>query len=254
MRRLPLRMRTVFQDVLLPTWAVDPSTLAGLLPGVMRPWLHHGRAYVSIVIANMRGMRPAPLPEMLGSNAYQIVYRAIVTLREAADGERRGVFFLRSDCNDPVLSYFGNRMTEFRFHYFHTGAIGMYRRGDGMLVTAETADRGGDLVIHGQDRGPADRLPPAPGFRDPAEEKQSLVQLFHAYAYDPAKGLIYDMEIERGNWDVRRLEWTDGFAAFFTESPFTADTAEPASLLYIRECHYVFKPVMALDEAAFVAR
>ena len=185
-------MRTVFQDLLLVTWAVDPGALAALLPGPIVPHVDGGgRAYVSIVIANMRGMRPAPVPEALGSNAYQIVYRAVV---ETGDDRRRGVFFLRSDCNDPALSYVGNRMTEFRFHHFRTSSIGLYQRGRDLLASVETRDGRGDLVVHARDVGPAERLPPAEGFASVADEKRALVELFHAYAHDPARGVVYDME------------------------------------------------------------
>ena len=253
-RRLPLLMRTVFQDLLLVTYAVEPAALAALLPPAVRPWTRGGRALVSIVIANMRGMRPAPLPEALGSNAYQVVYRAIVTPHTDGDNGRpaRGVFFLRSDCNDPVLSFFGNRMTEFRFHYFHTGAIGLYRgQGDDLLASVETRDCGGDLVVHARDLGPAEEHPPADAalWPDVAAEKRDLVELFHAYAHDPERGLLYDMEIERGDWAIRRLDDPDTlgdgvFSAFFEEGPFTPDTARLVSNLYIRECAYVWKPVV----------
>jgi hypothetical protein len=39
---------------------------------------------------------------------------------------------------------------------------------------------------------------PAEGLVSLADEKDTLVQLFHAYAYDPARRLIYDLEIEPG--------------------------------------------------------
>ncbi len=37
-----------------------------------------GTSYVSIVVGNMRGMRPGPIPQFLGTNYYQIVHRAVV--------------------------------------------------------------------------------------------------------------------------------------------------------------------------------
>ncbi|MBO0791469.1 MAG: DUF2071 domain-containing protein, partial [Ktedonobacteraceae bacterium] len=126
--RLPITMKTTFQDVLLLTYAVPPPLLAELLPAYIHPYIHNHMSYISIVVGNMRGMRPGVLPEFLGTNYYQIVYRAVVCLRDLEGHERRGVFFLRSDSNDPVMSYFGNRLTEFRFHYFHTGAIALFQR------------------------------------------------------------------------------------------------------------------------------
>lgn len=252
--RLPVTMKTVFQDLFLLTYAVPPDGLAALLPPPIHPYVRDGLSYISIVVGNMRGMRPAPTPEFLGVNYYQIVYRAVVRLRGHEGTERPGVFFLRSDSNDPVMSYFGNRLTEFRFHYFHTGAINLIRRGDSLLISVETRDTGGDLVAHLRDRGGADGLPPAAGFSSVRDEKDTLVQLFHAYAHDPARAVVYDLEIERGEWHLQRLELLDGFAAFFMESPFRAADAQPVSMVYIRECSYVWKPMVEIPVEALCIR
>lgn len=246
MSRLPLTMKTVFQDLFLLTYAVPPEGLAALLPPPIHPYVRDGRSYISIVVGNIRGMRPAPTPEFLGVNYYQIVYRAVVRLH-GCDGEAYpGVFFLRSDSNDPVMSYFGNRLTEFRFHYFHTGAINVIRRGDNLLISAETRDKGGDLVAHLLDLGGTEGLPPAAGFASVSDEKATLVQLFHAYAHDPARGVVYDLEIERGEWHLQRLDLLDAFSAFFIEKPFSAPDAQPVSMIYIRECSYIWKPMVEI--------
>ena len=61
--RLPLPMRAVFQDLLLVTYAVPPAGLAALLPSKVHPYERDGKAFISIVVANIRGMRPGVLPE-----------------------------------------------------------------------------------------------------------------------------------------------------------------------------------------------
>ncbi|GHO46001.1 DUF2071 domain-containing protein [Ktedonospora formicarum] len=244
--RLPIAMKTTFQDILLLTYAVPPPLLADLLPAYIHPYIHNGRSYISIVIGNMRGMRPGVLPEFLGTSYYQIVYRAVVCLRDLDGRERRGVFFLRSDSNDPVMNYFGNRLTEFRFHFFHTGAISLFQRHQELLVSVETADKQGDLVAYLRNQGSAEHLPPAEDFATIEEEKNTLVQLFHAYAYDPEHAIVYDLEIERGEWSLQRLEMLDVFSAFFKEYPFPAATARPISHIYIQECSYIWKPMIAI--------
>lgn len=253
-RRLPIAMKTVFQDLLLLTYAVEPDRLATLLPRPIHPYVRDGAAYVSIVVGNMRGMRPGSVPEFLGTNYYQIVYRAVVRLIGRDGREYPGVFFLRSDSNDPVMSYFGNRLTEFRFHYFQTGAVALFERSGELLVSVQTRDKAGDLVALLRNRGPADGLPPAPGFDDVVDEKATLVQLFHAYAHDPDLGMVYDLEIERGEWHLERLELLDGFSAFFTEAPFTSTGARPVSHVYIRECSYVWKPMVRIPADGLLER
>jgi len=243
---LPIAMKTSFQDVLLLTYTVPPPLLVALLPAYIHPYVHNNLSYISIVVGNMRGMRLSSLPEFLGTNYYQIVYRAVVCLHDLEGCERVGVFFLRSDSNDPVMSYFGNRLTEFRFHYFHTGAIALFQRNQELLVSVETADQQGDLVAYLRNLGPADHFQPAPGFATVTEEKNTLVQLFHAYAYDPLHAVVYDLEIERGEWSLQRLEMLDSFSAFFQEHPFPSGIALPISHLYIQECSYIWKPMVAV--------
>lgn len=241
MSRLTVPMRTVFQDVLLLTYSVPPEGLQALLPAPVFPWVHNRRAFISIVVANMRAMRPKGLPELIGANAYQIVYRAVVEVRPTRGDAKRGVFFLRSDCNDGLLSYIGNRMTEFRFHYFHRSAINWFARGEHLLVSAETKDKGGDLVQSLRNMGPA--VEPSPLFGSIDEEKAHLVELFNAYAYDPEREVVLDMEIERGTWELERLQLEEGFSAFFEEAPFTRSDARPVSQLAIRECAYIWNPM-----------
>jgi hypothetical protein len=251
--RLAITMKTTFQDLLLLTYAVPPALLAAQLPAYIHPYIRNGLSYISIVVGNIRGMRLGSVPEFLGTNYYQIVYRAVVCLRDLKGHERIGVFFLRSDSNDPVMSYFGNRLTEFRFHYFHTGAIGLFQHKQDLLVSVETADRQGDLVAYLRNQGPADHFQPAPGFASVTEEKNTLVQLFHAYAYDPTHAVVYDLEIERGEWSLQRLEMLDSFSAFFQEHPFPSGVALPISHIYIQECSYIWKPMVAIPVSTLQA-
>jgi len=245
-QRLPITMKTVFQDLVLLTFAVPPEKLASLLPDYIHPYVHQQRSYISIVVGNMRGMRLAVVPEFLGTNYYQIVYRAVVCLKDVNGVTHPGVFFLRSDSNDPVMSYFGNQLTEFRFHYFHTGAISLLKRGQEMLGSVQTKDKGGDLVAYLLNQGKAESLPPADGFDSVQQEKDLLVQLFHAYAYNPDQQVVYDLEIERGDWHLERLQMQDCFTAFFMESPFIRTEAQPFSHVYIQECSYIWKPMVSI--------
>ncbi len=253
-RRMPLAMRAAFQDLFLVTYAVAPDVLGRLLPPAIHPWVHGGRSYISIVVGNLRGMAPRPIPETFGTNYYQIVYRAVVAIRPREGPERRGVYFLRSDANDPVMSFFGNRLTEFRFHYFHTGAIGMFRRNDRVLVSVESKDGGGDLVVCMANQGAAEDHLPAAGFASVGDEKEILVELFNAYAHDTDNGCVYDLEVERGEWEIERLAAVDHFSAFFEEEPFTEANAELMSLLAIENCEYVWKPMKRIDVTDLLER
>lgn len=240
-RSLPFAMRTTFQDLILFTFRVEPTDLAAMLPHPIRPMVVGGDSFVSIVIASMRGMRPGGVPEPLGVHAYQIVYRALVEADTEAPN-RPGVFFLRSDCNDAVLSTLGNALSNFRFHFFRTSAIGLYRRSEHFVVSAESQDKAGDLVAVFRDLGPSSELPSAAPFATIAAEHSTLVELFNAYAVRPDDRVLLDMRIERGSWRTHRLEIVDWFSAFFDEPGDGRLRGRPVSALAIQECEYLWLP------------
>jgi hypothetical protein len=242
-------MRTTFQDLVLLTFRIRPDDLAALLPPPIHPTVVGGWSFVSIVIASMRGMRVSGVPEFLGAHAYQIVYRAVAEVRTPDGIVTPGVHFLRSDCNDPVLSLFGNKLTEFRFHYFRTSAIGLFRKADRLLASVQSSDGAGDLVASFLDLGPSAVLPAADGFDSIEHEHRVLVELFHAFAFDSETNTVLDMEIERGSWETRRLEVGDLFTAFFTESRPGTLSGAPCSALAISECEYLWKPMRSIPIA-----
>src|SRR5262245_48902947 len=106
----PFPMESVFRTCFLVNFGMDPAVLAKLLPEPIKPDLHNGEAFLSIVISDLQDMRPTFLPRGFGFNFSQIVYRAIVTL----NGER-GVHFLRSDANSRLMCLAGNLFSFFRF-------------------------------------------------------------------------------------------------------------------------------------------
>ena len=107
----PIEMKTTFRHCFLANFSVQPDALVRRLPSHLHPDTHRGRAFVSVVIAEMSKMRPAFLPEALGVTYNQVVYRAVVKC-----GAERGVTFLRSDADSAVMVAGGNALTFFRFN------------------------------------------------------------------------------------------------------------------------------------------
>ena len=109
-------MKTTFRHCLLLNYSMEPATLARSLPRGLIPDVVHSpegpRAFVSVVVADLEAMRPGFLPRVLGADFTQVVYRAIV---RAPNGER-GVYFVRSDANDWLMSAAGSVFSNFHFH------------------------------------------------------------------------------------------------------------------------------------------
>jgi hypothetical protein len=108
----PVAMKTTFRHCFLVNFAVEPGAMRAQLPAHLEPDLHAGRAYLSVVIADMVRMRPVFLPAALGVTYTQVVYRAVVRC-----GLERGVTFLRSDADNRFMVAAGNALTFFRFHH-----------------------------------------------------------------------------------------------------------------------------------------
>jgi hypothetical protein len=111
MPKHPLPMTTVFRECFLVNFAVAPEVMRPLVPAPLDLELHDGCAYLSIVLAEMERMRPAFLPKWLGVTYNQVVYRIVVRYL----GER-GVYFLRSDADNLLMSIAGECLTFFHFN------------------------------------------------------------------------------------------------------------------------------------------
>ena len=137
----PLPMKTTFRHCFLVNFAMDAKTLRRVLPKGLEPDVHDasGKAFVSVVLADLEAMRPGFIPRALGSDFTQVVYRAIV---RAPTGER-GVYFLRSDADDSLsgiaMAAAGNLLSNFRFHLGRASWAGLEYLQDWSALEAATS-------------------------------------------------------------------------------------------------------------------
>jgi uncharacterized protein YqjF (DUF2071 family) len=230
MLKHPIAMRTVFRRCFLANFAVRPDFFRGLLPSSVEPDLHEGEAYVSAVIADMENMRPAFLPPLLGVTYSQVVYRAVVRR-----GSERGVFFLRSDADNPAMCVFGNWLTFFRFHRARVD----WSMKDGR-IGLDLASEGGVADIHAAyNVAAATRALPGDSRFASLDEAQSfLVELYCAFARDSA-GRDCCVRIERGPWNVVVVNDTRADYRFFqTGGPLGGAGARLDSVFYVEDLPY----------------
>lgn len=228
----PLPMTTVFRQCVLANFAVDPEVMAGLLPHEIAPVLHEGKAFLSVVLADMDKMRPAFFPRLFGVTYHQIVYRVVVRCR----GEL-GVAFLRSDATSPFMATMGDWLTFFRFHH---AAIRSRHEG-GLLHLDALTEPGGCADVQGTyDLGGATEvMPKTSRFRSLAEAREFLVELFAAFGHDPLTGRVLTVRIQRGRWNLRvvedrrgRYRWMEG------SGPFPPGSASLDSVFYVEAIPY----------------
>lgn len=231
----PIPMQTVFRECFLVNFAVKPEALAQLVPWPIQLDLASGMAYLSIVIAKMDKMRPAFLPRELGISYLQVVYRVVV---RSPRGER-GVYFVRSDANNPLMSLAGDWLTFFRFHH---SQIRMERADK--LVNFDLEARPGDHAnIHAAyDLSTAtETMPKSSAFSSLEQAKEFLVQLFAAFSYDPLEDRVSVVRIERGEWNVKVLADSEACYEWMQHgTALSSATSRLDSIFYVRDLPYLW--------------
>lgn len=118
-------------------WAVDPATLAPLIPAGLDLDTWNGRAYVGVVPFTIRGSRAAFLPPIPGSaNFHELNLRTYVHRQ----GRDPGVWFFSLDATSR-LAVWGARMA-YKLPYF-PAEITMTRGPDGVAFASRRRGRSG---------------------------------------------------------------------------------------------------------------
>jgi hypothetical protein len=116
LQKNPLTMRGTLTRCWLFTYRTPVANAQRLLPPPLEPVTHGGYAFWNIVVSEIRGMRPSPLPAFIGVNYWHVGYRLYVRYHPANSEPIEGLWFARSDCDSRLMSIAGNLVTDFNFH------------------------------------------------------------------------------------------------------------------------------------------
>jgi uncharacterized protein YqjF (DUF2071 family) len=228
----PVAMRTTFRRCFLVNFAVDAAAMRTRLPSHLEPDLHDGRAYLSVVIADMVRMRPAFLPNALGVTYTQVVYRAVVRC-----GAERGLTFLRSDADNRFMVAAGNAFTFFRFHY----ALATWSVSDDRVRFRLKSDSKttADIRADFDTRSAGTALPSTSRFSDLGAASTFLTELYAAFGRKHRDGRIEVVRIERNPWRSRVVPDTSGeYQAMVSGTLFTRAEAELDSVFQVEDLAY----------------
>lgn len=235
----PFPVRTVFRHCALANFRIEPDALARVLPEPLEPALAHGRAWLSVVIAEMEKLRPVGVPRALGFTYNQIVYRAVVD----CDG-RRGVHFLRSDADSRIMCLGGNLMSFFRFNH---GKVDIRPTPSRLRVDANSrAPRPVVVSAEFDLAATSGDLPASSVFGSMDESKRFLVELFDAFAPRSGGNAVDLVSIERNDWAVRVVPNTGIYSFMGPDGPF-GSAAELDSVFVVDDLHYRWSRLRTLD-------
>jgi uncharacterized protein YqjF (DUF2071 family) len=233
----PVPMRTTFRDCFLVNFRMAPETLASVLPPPLQPDTYDGKAFLSVVIADMERMRPAFVPSVLGITYQQVVCRAVVRC-----GSQRGVYFLRSDADNPLMVVMGNLLSFFRFHQAR-----IVRTKGGRLhhfdLVADVEDRG-DIhatfdVEHGSRTVPASSV-----FPNIDTAQRFLVELYTAFRPSAVGQRVSSVDISRGEWNITMVDAPRArFDLMDDNALFPAGSTHLDSVIYVEDIEYFWHTV-----------
>jgi hypothetical protein len=227
-----LAMTATFRRCFYVHFAIAPDVIRRCLPPILEPDLYNGRAFVSVAIVQLEGMRPTWLPTWLGVTYNQALYRVAVRY----NGER-GVYFLRSDADNHWMALLSDWVTIFRAHHAHIAwrQAPHHMHCDITPKPAHHADIHASYDLHTATR----EMPASSQFKTLAEAKDFLVELFVAFGYDPLREKVERITVERGKWDVQLVADTRAHYDWLNGSEFfPAGCAQLDSIFYVAAIPY----------------
>jgi len=111
-----LTMKGLLRECLLLAYRTPAESVAKLLPPPLRLLQRGDWAFWNVVVCDIEKMRPVFAPRFAGISYLHVAFR-LYAWATAADGSRvEGLYFVRSDADDPLVCLGGGLMSDFAFH------------------------------------------------------------------------------------------------------------------------------------------
>lgn len=115
-RKNPLTMKGTIDRCWLFVYQTPIDCATQVLPPAVSPVTYGPFAFWNVVVCHLRAMRPLLVPEMLGVSYWHVAYRLYARFQPRDRDPIEGLYFVRSDCDNMIMSLVGNMLTDFSFH------------------------------------------------------------------------------------------------------------------------------------------
>ncbi len=139
---MKLTMVGRLSECLLIAYRTPAESVEHLVPAPLQLVTRDRWAFWNIVACRIEKMRPRGTPLPFGMSYYHVAYRLYVRAEVASGDMIEGLYFVRSDADNFLVSELGNLTSDFRFH---TAAI-MHFEDAGRLIF-EVRDSGTDARL-----------------------------------------------------------------------------------------------------------
>lgn len=193
LKQLPITYKGELHNVKLINFSVDLEEVIPLVPEGIKVRDFDGKAIISMVNVKLRHMRPTGLPKGLSFDYQHVAFRLLVEDGPLNDGENKGIFFLKSFTDKPMIVWGGNLMTNYRLTHAKITEKAAFR-----------LEQGEHFVRY--------RLTDKP---TPEDEvlKSMIGAIDRAYAIE--EGRLMKTAIQRETWPIQWVHCTDFETSFF---------------------------------------
>lgn len=119
------------------TYRAPVETVRELLPRPLEPVTRGPYAFWNIVVCHINSMRPKHFPAFVGVDYWHLAYRLYARLPLASGETIEGLYFLRSDCDQHLMTLVGNLLTDF---HFHTARFHVQQGADDLEIWLDSSD------------------------------------------------------------------------------------------------------------------
>ncbi len=114
LKQIPITYKGELHKVKLINFSVNMEEVLPLMPAGIKVRDFDGKAIISMVNVQLRHMRPTGLPKALSFDYQHVAFRLLVDDGHLNEGENKGIFFLKSFSDKPMVVWSGNLMTNYR--------------------------------------------------------------------------------------------------------------------------------------------
>lgn len=139
---LSLTMTGTLRDCVLLSYRTPAKSIRDLLPRGLEPVTRGSWAFWNIVACRVERMRPAGLPAAVGISYHHVAYRLYARARLANGQSIDGLYFVRSDADNALISGAGNLLSDFLFHRADVRFDRQVDQATGALTVSVSGTRG----------------------------------------------------------------------------------------------------------------
>jgi hypothetical protein len=180
-------------------------------------------------------LRPAFLPAWFGRDFFLAGYRIFARYKTRAGRTLRGLRILRSDTDNRLMAFFGNRLTHYNYR---VAEVSLKEDRHRLQIEITTLRAKSDLHVAADLTSRPASLPAGSPFADLHEARLFAGPLPFTFDYETETDSIVMIEGVRKNWKPQPIRVEVFKITFFDQAPFNQTTPVLANAFHVENISY----------------